>query len=185
MAVTIFVEGKADKRFLEDFVSFHFGKDKLKPILFVDVEGKDKIHLSKNKFLINTDQEGTNLFLFDADGNYAERLEELEKQKQELGIDFELFLFPNNKDKGDLEELLLNLTVEKHKGIFECFKPFNECLFAKDPTYNVPSLKTQVYSYLDFQNKEPKENNRNYMLDCWNLNNEYAKPLLDFLKKYL
>lgn len=185
MVVTIFVEGKADKRFIEDFVSFHFGKEKLEILSFIDVKGKDSIHLVSNEFIKNSDQDGTNLLIFDADSDYSERVKELKKQKQELGIDFELFLFPNNKDNGDLETLLLNLTIQKHQGIFECFKPFNDCLLVKNPNYNVPSLKTQIYSYLDFQRLEPKENDRNYNIDCWDLNNEYAKPLFDFLEKYL
>lgn len=185
MAVTIFVEGKADQRFIEDFVSFHFGNEKLEIISFVDVKGKDRLHIVKNNFVINTDQEGINLLLFDADGNFKDRVEELEKQKQNLEIDFELFLFPNDKDNGDLETLLLNLTAEKHLGIFECFSPFNDCLLNKNSAYNVPSLKTQIYSYLSFQNLEPQEKDRNYLLDCWNLKNEYAIPLTDFLKKYI
>jgi hypothetical protein len=185
MAVTIFVEGKADKRFIEDFIIHHFSQDIFKKIKFVDVKGKDSVHLVSNEFIKNSDQEGTNLLIFDADSDYAERVEELEKQKQELGIDFELFLFPNDKDVGDLESLLLNLTVSAHKGIFECFKPFNDCLLGKNSNYNVPSLKTQIYSYLDFQRLEPKENERNYIIDCWDLNNEYAKPLFDFLNRYL
>lgn len=185
MTITIFVEGKADKRFIEDFVSKHFGKEKLDILSFVDVKGKDSIHLVSNEFIKNTDQKGINLLIFDADSDFAKRKEELEKQRAYLNIEFELFLFPNNNDNGDLEVLLLNLTVEKHQGIFECFKPFNDCLKSKDNNYNVPSLKTQVYSYLDFQNKEPKENDRDYFLDCWNLENDYANPLLYFLTEYL
>ncbi len=149
------------------------------------MKGKDKIHLSKNEFIKNTDQEGINLLIFDADSDYKKRVKALEKQKQDLGIDFELFLFPNNNNNGDLEKLLLSLTVEKHQGIFECFKPFNDCLKAKDETYNVPDLKTQVYSYLSFQNLEPQEKDRNYLLDCWNLDFEYATPLFEFLKKHI
>lgn len=84
-----------------------------------------------------------------------------------------------------METLLLNLTIEKHQGIFECFKPFNDCLKSKYATYNVPSLKTQVYSYLSFQNIEPQERDRNYLLDCWNLKNEYVNPLIEFLKKFI
>jgi hypothetical protein len=157
MVVTIFVEGKADKRFIEDFITFKFGSEKLKEISFKNVEGKDSIHLAKSDFIKNTDQEGINLLIFDADLDYSERIKEIEKQKQDLGIEFELFLFPNDKDNGDLETLLLNLTVKEHQGIFECFKPFNDCLLSKNPDYNVPDLKTQVFSYLSFQKLESKE----------------------------
>lgn len=180
-----FYRGKADTRFIEDFIKFHFTQEELDKISFVNVKGKDSIHLVKSNFIKNTDQEGINLLIFDADLDYSGRVEELEKQKQDLGIQFELFLFPNNEDKGDLETLLLNLTVKEHQGIFECFKPFNDCLLGKNPDYNVPDLKTQVFSYLSFQKLESKEDKRNYINGSWDLNNEYANSLLEFLKKYI
>lgn len=74
MAVTIFVEGKADKRFLEDFITCYFGIEKLKVISFKNVEGKDTIHLAKNEFIKNTNQEGTNLLIFGADLDFEARL---------------------------------------------------------------------------------------------------------------
>ena len=40
MAVTIFIEGKADKRFLEDFIKFHFSQNQFDAVSFVIVGGK-------------------------------------------------------------------------------------------------------------------------------------------------
>lgn len=180
--VVLFGEGKADERFLEDFVKYHFAIEKIK---YVNVKGKDSIHLVRNEFEKNTDQGGVNLLIFDADSNFHAALDNVNTQKVACEIEFETFLFPNNADTGALEELLLQLTVPEHQGIFECFVPFNACLSDKNQHYNVPDLKTRIYSYLAFQNFEPKDPARNYLVDCWNLDAPYAQPLKDFLTKYL
>lgn len=106
--VVLFGEGKADEKFLRDFIKHHFG---LEGIKYIDVRGKDSIHLSRIQFEQNTDQGGVNLLLFDADGDFKTAINNINKQKGDCGIKCEIFLFPNNHDKGALEELLLNLTV--------------------------------------------------------------------------
>lgn len=179
--IRFFGEGKADKRFLEDFVKHHFGIDEID---YVDVKGKDSIHLSKNKFEMNTDQGGVNLLIFDADSNYQAALDNVNNQKAACKIEFETFLFPNNLDTGALEDLLLQMTVPEHQGIFDCFKPFNECLLGHNPNYNVPDLKIQIYSYLTFQYLEGKDPVRDYTLPCWNLDAEYAQPLKAFIANH-
>ncbi len=180
--IVFFGEGKADQRFLEDFVKYHF---KIEEIVYVDVKGKDRIHMVKNEFEKNTDQGGLNLLIFDADSDYQASFNNIIRQKAEAGVEFEIFLFPNNKDKGALEELLMKMTVEEHQGIFDCFGPFNVCLSAKNASYHVPDLKTQIFSYLSFQKLNSKEHERDYTLDCWNLDVEYANPLKEFIEQYL
>ena len=59
----------------------------------------------------NTDEGGVNLVIFDADtekneGGYDKRKEELLKRKEELGLEFELFLWPDNRSDGDVEVLM-------------------------------------------------------------------------------
>lgn len=180
--IRFFGEGKADKRFLEDFVKHHFG---IEEIDYVDVKGKDSIHLSKNKFEMNTDQGGINLLIFDADNDFQAALDNVNKQKAMCGIAFETFLFPNDEATGALEDLLLQMTVPEHQGIFDCFKPFNQCLLGHNSDYNVPDLKIQIYSYLTFQYLVGKDPVRDYSLSCWNLDADYAQPLKTFLAKYL
>jgi len=180
--IVFFGEGKADERFLQDFVKHKFG---IENITYKNVNGKDSIHLVKNEFEINTDQGGVNLLIFDADSDVQAALKNINDQKAALGIEFETFLFPNNAGTGALEELLIQLTVPEHQGIFDCFQPFNTCLSGKNPDYHVPDLKTQIFSYLSFQKLESKEEKRNYILPCWNLDAEYTKPLVDFLRPYL
>jgi len=180
--VVFFGEGKADERFLQDFIKHYFEIEK---ITYKNVNGKDSIHLVKNEFEKNTDQGGVNLLIFDADSDVQAALKNINEQKAALGIEFETFLFPNNADIGALEELLITMTVPQHQGIFDCFQPFNVCLTGKNPDYHVPDLKTQIFSYLSFQRLESKEDKRDYTLNCWNLDADYAKPLVDFLRPYL
>ena len=54
----------------------------------------------------NTDMGGINLVIFDADEDTESRRAELLAIKEEFGVEFELFLLPNNKDVGALEDLL-------------------------------------------------------------------------------
>ena len=180
--IRFFGEGKADKRFLEDFVKHHFGISKID---YINVNGKDSIELVAPQFKINTEQGGVNLLIFDSDSDYQQALDNVNKQKDDCGIQFETFLFPNNADTGALEKLLLQMTVPEHQGIFDCFKPFNECLLGHNPGYNVPDLKIQIYSYLTFQSLEGKDPVRDYTLPCWNLDAEYAQPLKAFIGKHL
>lgn len=180
--VVLFGEGIADEKFLKDFIKSQFGIEEIK---YINVKGKDSIHLVKNEFEKNTDQGGVNLLIFDADSNYANARDNIIRQREEVGVEFEIFLFPDNNGVGALEDLLLKLTVPEHSGIFECFTPFNFCLKSKNPHYNVPDLKTQIYSYLSFQKLEANEGKRDYTQSCWNLSNLDAKPLRDFLSEYL
>ncbi|MCW4468511.1 hypothetical protein OGH69_06020 [Flavobacterium sp. MFBS3-15] len=180
--VVLFGEGKADGKFLKDYVKYHFG---IEDIEYVDVKGKDSIHLGKNYFLQNTDQGGINLLIFDADSDFQAAMNNINEQKDKTGIEFEVFLFPNNSDTGALEELLKRMTIEEHQGIFECFDVLDKCLTSKNNNYEVPDLKIQIYSYLSFQKLEAKEPVRDYTLSCWNLDAEYGNPLKEFLKNYL
>lgn len=49
---------------------------------------------------------GVNLVIFDADADFEDRKKKLILWKERCHVDFELFLFPNNKDTGELEDLL-------------------------------------------------------------------------------
>ncbi len=180
--VVLFGEGKADGKFLKDYIKHHF---KIEEIKYIDVKGKDSIHLAENFFKQNSDQGGVNLLIFDADSDFQAALNNIKQQKDKAGIEFEVFLFPNNSETGALEELLKSMTVEKHHGIFECFEVLDKCLTGKNNDYHVPDLKIQIYSYLSFQKLEAKEPERDYTLDCWNLDAEYGNPLKEFLKAFL
>ena len=93
-----------EQNFVEEFIAYHF------PTLQkgIDFEvrgigGKDQLANFVLPFKDNTIAGGKNLLIFDADtisnqGGYTVRSNDIFTQKQTLGIDFELFLWPNNHD---------------------------------------------------------------------------------------
>ena len=103
---------------------------------------------------------------------------------------FELFLFPNNSDSGNLEILLEKIINPKHSAIFECFDGYQNCLKGKSKSYKVPASKTKIFAYLDTllssqDEKFAKEDKRDYRnTNHWDLDNSYLNILKEFLEKY-
>jgi hypothetical protein len=145
----------------------------------------------------NTDNGIKNLVIFDADfpkeGGFEKRKAELLSVKAEKGVDFELFLFPNNQDDGTFEHLLEHLATEEHKGLLECFEGYESCIRGRNnPKYVSPDQKAKMYAYVSTQKKNSKETTEfkkgNWYFDragWWNLEVDYLKPLQDFLSLYL
>ncbi len=185
MSVTVFVEGNADKRFLEDLIKFKidesFDVNKIKSL-----DGKDKLHLAVNSFLSNTMQGNRNIIVFDADSDYVTSLENINNKAVELGIKIDgVFLLPNNKDSGALEELLLYLINPEHNDFIGCFNNYEACLKGNDKFVS-PAIKTKVYAYVDSLNKRRKlkiaqENFRDYNEKYfWNLDSIELEPVITF-----
>ncbi len=142
-----------------------------------------------NKFTENTDGGGTNLVIFDADDEPKNRREEILKSKAEEKLNFELFLFPDNKNAGELEDLLCQIINAQHQMIFDCFDTYQGCL-KKNPRYTVPDMKTKIFAYLGAllpkrENDFAKEKKRDYSkIDHWDLENPAMLPLRQFLDQY-
>ncbi len=189
-SVHIFLEGNSDKKFFIDYVHLTF-PEKSERIKTIDVGGKDKLHLAQNEFKKNTDNGGINLVIFDANGDYEKRKKELEAKKEELGIVFELFLLPNNKERGDFEDLLVAISNPKHKQIFGCFEEYQNCITKHNQTYTLPNKKAKVYAYLEAllpvaEKEKIHTGRRNYLnAEHWDLNHPFLNPLKEFLKKHL
>lgn len=140
------------------------------------------------------------LVIFDADspdnnGGFAVRKKQIEDYK--LALD-DIFLFPNNKDDGELETLLENIINERNKPVFECWDKYEfclkECASTKiGKTLTIPAKKSKIYGYLEAllghtkREKElVKDPNRNYReVEHWNLDADYLKPLKSFIQKHL
>ena len=102
----IFVEGVADKRFLEQLIEYHWGKVKKESIVATGgytnlLSGNTYLNLMKR----NSDDGGINLVVFDADDDCKQRRRDLLKWKAETGAEFELFLFPDDRTEGELEDV--------------------------------------------------------------------------------
>jgi hypothetical protein len=182
--IHIFVEGKADKKFINDFV-IKLGY-KNTDFVIDDLGGKDGIIKQKNKFFDNAKRGILNVVIFDANGDAAKRRREINKIKEKIKLEFELFLIPNDKDKGNLETLLENIIQPENKVIFDCFEKYQDCL-EKENRFNLPNNKAKIFAYLEALEKD-KETFRIEKRDytnkkLWNLDNEYLNPLKDFLNK--
>ena len=191
--IKIFVEGKGDIRFLTDYI-FRLTTVKPKQETFVNIGGCTYELIEPNRLLFTEgnlgDIGGTNLIIFDANGDYAKKKAEILSWKQKLNIEFELFLFPNDNDYGNLETLLENISLPEHKIIFDCFDKYQECI-GVNKNYSLPNQKAKNFAYTEAilsksKSEEAKENKRNYLdTTLWNLNGDYMEPLKDFLLTYL
>ena len=142
---------------------------------------------------------GVNLVIFDADEDFETRRKELLAYKEEYGVEFELFLLPNNKDAGELENLLENIINPNNRPIFDCWENYEQELVKLDipgrtpPPLTTPAKKTKIYGYLEAllgesksQKKMIKEAERKYENPLhWNLDAEYLKPLKEFLESFI
>jgi hypothetical protein len=203
MAIRIFVEGVADSKFLNDFISHNYkinlGKEDI-----IETKGWTNIlseksdgEFIKNQMTKNSDNDGINLLIFDADKDFSERIKEINEWKGKNNLEFEIFLWPNNKDRGDLETVLEKIINPKNTPIFECWDGYEDCLKSKKiegraSSLTIPAKKTKIYGYLEAllgdnksQKDKIKERNREYRNDeHWDLNSESLNELKEFLDKH-
>lgn len=179
----IFVEGNTDKDFIECYLNFLGINNRYKVI---DSEGKDKLKTSKLDMAIPKSIK----IIFDADNNLKDSKENIEKQledieketKKEIKSKCEIFLFPNNQDKGNLETLIEN--IAKEQCILKCFDNYQECI-SKLNNINIklPPKKTKVFAYLNCFGLKNGVQEFKLNDDILNLNSSYITPLKDFLLK--
>ncbi|EQL54520.1 hypothetical protein N404_01340 [Helicobacter pylori FD506] len=135
--ILIYTEGKSDRNFLGRYLNFLKCEDRFD---IFDIEGKDRLILGEfpeiiEKILKNKHQTYKQVcIIFDADKKEsqesdANKLEHICEKLKEKGIDFpreQIFLFPNNQDDGDLEDLLLK--IAKHDKLIKCFEKYLKCI---------------------------------------------------------
>ena len=196
----IIVEGEADKKFMEDY--YHHLFQTLAPKnSIIHTGGYKKLadEVILRQMQMNTDQGGVNLVIFDADDDYKTRWEELSSLKEQYGVEFELFLFPNNQDTGALEDLLENIINPNNRPILDCWENYEEELRKLEipgrtpPPLTTPAKKTKIYGYLEAllgeskkEKKMIKEKEREYGNALhWDLDAEYLERLKEFLNENL
>ncbi|GAA6930010.1 hypothetical protein HpHUE38_05460 [Helicobacter pylori] len=160
--ILIYTEGKSDRNFLGWYLNFLKCKDRFD---IFDIEGKDKLILGEfpeiiEKILKNKHQTYKQVcIIFDADkkesqeidAGFDNKLKHICKELKEKGIDFpreQIFLFPNNQDDGDLEDLLLG--IAKHKEFINCFESYLDCIKKKEHYKPIKNIrKNMLYAYLE------------------------------------
>ena len=117
------------------------------------------------------------------------RLKYLDEIKEKYGVDFETFLFPNHKDDGDLETLLLQIAQPNKYNNFECCNTsYINCLkeFVKEKyILELQADKDYVYNYIRMYHghKKAKERDRNYCLEYWDFDSDVMIPLKKFFEE--
>jgi hypothetical protein len=198
--VNIFVEGIADVKFIQDYVN-HILKLELSKDEIIESEGwtnilskKGKGELLLTKMMSNTDNNGINVIIFDADSDCENRRQEILKWGSDNSVEFQLFLFPNNSLPGALEDLLEKIIHPNNAPIFECWENFEKCIESKtimgrSKPLTIPAKKTKIYGYLETllgtsksEKEKIKERKRDYKETThWNLDSEFISPLRNFL----
>ena len=197
----IIVEGEADKKFIKDYYHHLFKMSAPKNSIIHtgdlsgDTGGYKKLasEINLQQMRMNSDQGGVNLVIFDADSDYQVRWEELSSIKEQYGVEFELFLFPNNQDAGALEDLLENIINPNNRPIFDCWKNYEDELSKLEipdrtpPPLTTPAKKTKIYGYLEalllnHEKEKIKDKKRDYENPLhWDLDAEYLERLEEFI----
>ncbi len=195
---TLYVEGIADMVFFKQYIQHCFGivvpEERI-----VNLEGWTNIKgiAALRRMRSTTDNGGVNLVILDADADYEARRKDVLDWGQKNGVEFELFLLPNNHDAGTLEDLLEHIINPNNRPIFDCWEHYEQGLVQLDipgrtpPPLTTPAKKTKIYGYLEAllereQKDLIKERNRNYEnTQHWNLDADFLEPLNRFLKDNL
>ncbi|GHQ06829.1 hypothetical protein VN0481_05890 [Helicobacter pylori] len=212
--ILIYTEGKSDRNFLGWYLNFLKYKDHFD---MFDIEGKDKLisgeFLEKiDKILNNKHQTYKQVcIIFDADkkesqeidAGFDNKLKHICKELKEKGIDFpreQIFLFPNNQDDGDLEDLLLG--IAKHKEFINCFESYLDCIKKKEHYKPIKNIrKNMLYAYLealglenlytkknifDIEGKVKNECKEKYekLKEVIDFDSKSLVPLKDFLERF-
>jgi len=207
----IIVEGKADIIFLRDYlialyldlkIIKNFTKKNKREIVLKSDKIEIKILIAggytvikDDKFLKSMetyiDDEYKILVIQDADdptkddGGIENRMKYLDK----IDVEFETFLFPNHKDDGDLETLLLRIiNKSKYDSFLSCYSNYISCIEDNTQKVFINELledKYKVFSYFStyYGMENSKEENREYIEEYWDFNSNNLKPLKDFFKE--
>ena len=155
-----------------------------------------------NEMRANTDVGEKNIVVFDADtetnqGGFAIRREELLKRKTELGLEFELFLWPDNKSDGDVEILMESIArKDLYPEFFDCFGKYERCISKRRdeegaPFYSTPNRKGKLHTYFTSlpvsKTKKRRVGSGSWLwdnADIWNLDSASLIPIKEFLSNF-
>lgn len=209
--IKIFCEGITDQVFIADCLESFYeysshrkgrtknGHEKIDLVInenieVIEVGGCDKLsdQLYLSMLEDNTSNGGQNIVIFDADdfirgnGNKGfkackQKLEFLKKKKK---VEFDYYIWPNNKDEGMIEDLLRKLICKDKEPIYDCIESHQDCLsklIYEGVEIKKAELKDKVGFYLYTVNLDSKASKRNYKNNLfWDLNHEKIEDLNSF-----
>ena len=179
--IYLVVEGIADRKFICDLVSFHFEKSLEKENFQVTSYGPNWVRNNASAINLAIAKDLVPILVLDANGNHASRKIEITNGLGAEKLTCPFFLLPDNHSDGNLETLLLSLTIPAHSSVLSCFDEYCHCLGG----YKKPDSKVKVYSYVAaIQGPEvAKEGARDYKNESvWDLNHPNLNALINFLE---
>jgi hypothetical protein len=210
LKAVVFVEGEEDARFLRHYLKRlryavvaqprKGGSEPAKAnktIAVTELDGVNEKSLfskkAKEKITPILGETNTALFVLDANGSFAKKTNLFNKYKAEIAksspplpappAKMELFLMPNNKDAGVLEDLLKKLTTPKSP-VFACMERYKKCL-RENGVKKTPNIKAEIYAYCDAHNLFANGKANYAKAQYWNLQSPALTPLKNFLTKGL
>lgn len=184
--------------FIHDYILYIFPNFSEADFDIIDVGGKDKLDLYVNQLRDSTMHGDKNIVIFDCDdvsknGGLDTKMSEFEIKKKKYDVIFDYFFFPNNKEDGTFEDMLLHIINKKHSGIMDCFSRYEACVGGQNEAkggdiYEMPNVKAKIYTYItSFKRSRSKSekvkkgdwdfSNKEY----WDLDSKYLAPLKSFL----
>jgi len=147
---------------------------------FKDLEGWSKLDGYMPTIREKHDKGVKVLIIFDANTDHEARMREINRMLG--GISLPVFLFPDGKTGGDLEDILVETIAPENKDIFICFEGYKKCLKERNPDYTLPDKKGKVYAYKEATGalREKKKENQ-FDPKYWNFDHPALNPLKKFL----
>lgn len=208
----IFCEGITDQVFIADCIEFFYNfnstrlksnissskKDEKLEIKFannieiIDIGGCEKLSIPINisRLEDNTENDGVNIVVFDADytgrvnGNkgFKSCTQKLNNIKTTKSIKFEHYIWPNDNEDGIVEDLLRKLIPNDKEVIYNCIESHQTCLSSLSlNNIKIAELKEKVGYYLYTVNKDSRASLRDYKdQDYWNLDHISISDLKKF-----
>ena len=141
--IYIVVEGQTDKALVKNILS---DKKEQQDYKFLGLKGDGSVFKVLKNLRENDFSQNSYFAIVDADKSFTKRDAELAKFMKEDNY----YIFPNHKDNGDLETLLLS-SISENK-IIKCFDKYKKCV-EKDI-----DNKAKFYAYTTLEhNQKPEE----------------------------
>lgn len=181
----VIVEGKTDS----DFLKLYFKYLEIKDRQTFEVANGNFNLKSISPSIVKAIKKGEKIkIIFDADDDWDKSKRRIDEQIQKIAqeekvqIDYDLFLFPNNRDKGNLETLIECIAQEKR--ILGCFDSYRVCiqsLQADNQGIRLPTPKSKVFAYLSSFGFKNGDNNFHLNERLFDLDSASLDPLKTFL----
>lgn len=200
----IFVEGEIDKIFIDAILKEHFEIED--ETIVIRVGGKDKlVNTPILNDLLRKSVNAKNLIIFDTDyfskgGGRIKRIQEYNAIATELGVIFEIFLFPcNDETEGEVEDIIKTCFNKDFEFFDNCWDKMITCFEENlvNKPLNVPAKEGFLFSKIDLFKNFREIDNWNYAKltkynyadkGIWNLeikDNPILEKLVNFIKDNL